>query len=244
MKNSKFILFIALVGTLTFSGCFDDHHQNPFGCINANGPISTSELILADFDGISLAMDAQVILTQGDEQQVTVEGKSDIIDEITLDVHNGVWTIKTDHCVRDVDDLTFFITMPVLREASISGSGEIISDNVFIENDVEFAISGSGEIDMAIEADDLDINISGSGKIKLEGIADELDASISGSGDVRAFNLPVRIADINIAGSGDAEVNVAEVLDVHIAGSGDVYFKGNPILDISIAGSGEVVDAN
>ncbi len=244
MKNFKFLLAIALLSTIVLSGCFDDNNQNPFGCINADGPISTSTLNLADFTGVKLTMDAHVILTQGDEQNVVVEGKSDIINEINLDIHNGVWTIKTDRCVRNVDDLTFFITLPVLREASVTGSGDIISDNVFIENDVEFNISGSGEIDIAIEADDLDLNISGSGKIKLEGLADEIDASISGSGDIRAFNLPVRLCDINIAGSGDAEVTVSEVLDVNIAGSGDVYFRGNPILDVSITGSGNVVDAN
>ena len=244
MKNLKFLFAILSFSTIILSGCFDDDNRNPFGCLDADGPISTSTLSMADFTGVKLAMDAHVILTQGDEQSVVVEGKSDIIDELDLDIHNGVWTIKTDRCVRNVDELTFFITIPILREASVTGSGDIRSDNLFVENDVEFNISGSGEIDMAIEADDLDLNISGSGKIKLEGFADEIDASISGSGDIRAFNLPVRVCDINIAGSGDAEVTVSEILDVNIAGSGDVYFKGSPILDVSITGSGDVIDAN
>lgn len=244
MKNLKFLFALTLLSSIILSGCFDDDNHNPFGCLSADGPISTSTLNLSDFTGIKLAMSAQVVLTQGDEQMVVVEGKSDIIDELDLDIHNGVWTIKTDRCIRDVDDLTFFITLPVLHEVSITGSGEVRSDNLFVENDVEFNISGSGEIDMAIEADDLDLTISGSGKIKLEGFADEIDANISGSGDIRAFNLPVRVCDINIAGSGDAEVTVNEVLDVNIAGSGDVYFKGDPLLDISITGSGNVIDSN
>lgn len=243
MKNSKILLAISILSIITLSGCFDDDN-NLFGCYKATGPISTAELDIADFDGINLAMDARVILIQGEEQKVIVEGKSDIIDEIDLDVHNGVWKIETVPCVRNVGNLTFTITMPVLSEAHVSGSGEIFGDNVFVENDIEFSVSGSGEIDMAVEADDLDVVISGSGEIKLEGFADELDASISGSGDINAFDLPVRVADINIAGSGDVEVNVSDLLDVRITGSGDVLFKGNPILDISIVGSGDVIDAN
>ena len=242
MKNSKILLAIAMVSIISLSGCFDDNDH--FGCFKADGPISTSTLDLADFDGINLAMDAHVILIQGPIQSVIVEGKSDIIDEIDLDVHNGVWVIETDRCVRNVDNLTFTITLPILHEVNVSGSGDVFGDNLFVENDIDFSISGSGEIDMAVEADDLEVVISGSGQIKLEGFADELDISVSGSGDVEAFNLPVRVCDVNIAGSGDVEVTVSDLLDVRIAGSGDVHFKGNPVLDVSISGSGDVIDAN
>lgn len=246
MTQFKFLFALTLGASLFFTGCFIDVNDDDglFGCMNADGPITTADLEIDDFDGIELAMEARVEITQGPEQSVIVEGKSDIFDELDLDVKNGVWTIRTVDCVRDVDDLTFFITVPVLREVKISGSGEVTSTNTFVGGDIELRISGSGKMDLAIEGDDVEIDISGSGKVFLEGIADEEHLNITGSGDLRAFNLAVREANINISGSGDAEVRVADRLDVRITGSGDVFYKGNPLLDVSITGSGEVIDAN
>lgn len=246
MKNLKFLFAIILLGSLTLTGCFIDVDDDDglFGCIDADGPITTADLDIADFVGIKLAMDARVEITQGPEQVVTFEGKSDILDELDLDVDNGIWTIRTDDCVRDVDDLTFFITVPSLDLIKVSGSGEITSTNTFIGGDIELGISGSGKIDVAFETDDVEANISGSGKIIIEGIADEVDLAISGSGDFRGFDLFTSDIDISIAGSGDAEVRAEDRLEVNIAGSGDVFFKGQPVLDVSISGSGEVIDAN
>lgn len=247
MKDFKILFALILLGSLSLTGCFIDVNDDDglFGCVKANGPIITVDLEMESFDGIALAMDAKVEITQGPEQLVTFEGKSDILDELDLDVRNGVWTIRTVDCVRNVDDLTFFITVPDLNKIVLSGSGEIVSTNTFVENgDVELTISGSGEIDVAYEVDDIEATISGSGEIIIEGTADELDLSISGSGDFRGFNLATNNADVSIAGSGDTEVRVANHLDVTIAGSGDVFFKGQPVLDVSISGSGEVIDAN
>ncbi len=245
MKKLSFLFTLALMGSLFLTGCFiDDDDDGLFGCVNGNGPAVTETLDIEPFDAIHLKMSANVVLTQGDEQSVTVEGKPNIIDELERDVHNGIWDIETDDCVRDVGEMTFFITIPDLRMLRISGSGDIFSDNTFVVNDLDLRISGSGKIDMAIEADDVEADISGSGDMVLEGLADELDIDIDGSGDIRSFDLSVRESDIMISGSGDAEVRIAELLIVRITGSGDVYFKGQPDLDVSISGSGEVIDAN
>ena len=140
--------------------------------------------------------------------------------------------------------MKIFITIPEIRELTIAGSGEIFGENVFLVEDAELRISGSGNMDLAMEGDDFEVAITGSGNIKLEGLADELDIKITGSGDIAAFKLDALRARIEITGSGNAEVQVQDELDVKISGSGDVRYKGTPSLDINISGSGRVVDAN
>ncbi|MCB0570733.1 MAG: DUF2807 domain-containing protein [Phaeodactylibacter sp.] len=241
-----FWIISALAITISAAGCFIDLDDDDdfFGCVNGEGPSVTRTISISDFDGIELAISADVFITQGPVQDVVVEGKSNIIDELERDVHNGVWRIEFDRCVRDIGTLRVFITMPELTSLRVSGSGDIISENTFVTNDLEFNIPGSGNIDLAVEADDIDGELSGSGRLLLEGTADEVKYRISGSGDVRAFNLDCRTADISIPGSGDCEVTVSEFLKVRISGSGDVFFKGNPSLDVNITGSGNVIDAN
>ena len=246
MKQLQWMLFASVI-TLTASSCFVNINDEDgfFGsCIDGAGPIVTRELTVAPFEGIELPISGDVFLTQGPEQKVIVEGKDNIIDEIELDVQNGIWKIEFNRCVRDIDLLRVFITVPDLTRIRVSGSGDVVSENTFVIQDLEIDIPGSGNVDLSLDADDLDIDIPGSGRLTLEGLADETKYRISGSGDVHAFNLECRVADISVPGSGDLEVFVTELLKVRISGSGDVFYRGDPALDISITGSGDVIDAN
>jgi hypothetical protein len=236
-------MVISILSPACFIDIDDD--DNPFGCLRGNGPIVSVDLDMPEFTGINLTMPGQVFITQGSPQSVTVEAKQNIIDELELNVNNdGIWLIDTDRCVRDIDDFKVFITIPDITELTITGSGDIVSENFLIVNDILLRITGSGDLDVGLEADDIDVDITGSGNMLIEGTGDSLDARITGSGDIRAFDLEVNRAEINISGSGDAEVNVIDELDIRISGSGDVKYKGNPSIDVTISGSGRVVDAN
>ena len=244
----KRILFLAvgLALTLTQFSCdVDFDFDDGIGpCVRGNGNNVSRELNLPNFTGIDLDISAEVIITQGDNFKVTVEGESNIIAELETDVRNGIWEIDYDHCVRDHDDVTIFITMPRVRSLSISGSGVITSTNIMTVDDINLSISGSGKIDVGLKADDIFSRISGSGKVVLEGEANSLEHNVSGSGDLFAFLLQTRNADIRVSGSGNSEVKVTDNLNVRISGSGDVYYRGRPQVEVSVSGSGKLVNAN
>lgn len=243
MSKMKWLFFLSIALSLTVSSCFFDD-EGPFGCVNGEGPVVTEELNLADFDGVELSISADVIIRQGSEQSVTVEGKRNIIDELDRNVKNGIWDIDVDGCVRDNNDMRIFITLPEITSLKISGSGSIESENVLLVDDINLRISGSGDMDLDMEANNVVAEISGSGEMILDGLANQLDFEVSGSGDLHAFGLETQSAIIDIRGSGDAEVFAVNDLDVKISGSGDVTYRGNPSLNVKINGSGKVVDGN
>ncbi|MEL7120257.1 MAG: head GIN domain-containing protein [Bacteroidota bacterium] len=226
------------------SSCIFDIDDDFGGCIRADGPIRTAEFNLNDFDGIDLAIDAEVYIRQGEFQTVEVQAQDEALDQLETRVRSGIWRIEYDRCIRREDRVRIFITVPEITYLKISGSGKIVSENVLVTDDLVISIEGSGDIDLALDSDDIEANISGSGAIALEGIADVMDCNVSGSGDFRCFPLEVRRANVRISGSGDIEVYVLDQLDVRITGSGDVFYRGIPNLNISVSGSGDVVDAN
>ncbi|MEZ4990371.1 MAG: head GIN domain-containing protein [Saprospiraceae bacterium] len=247
MKNLKWPILFLMGISLLSPACFIDidDDDNFFGCVNGNGPIVSVDLDMPEIKGINLTLPGEVFITQGSPQSVRVEAKQNIIDELELDVNNdGIWVIETDRCVRNIDDFKVFITIDDVTELSITGSGDIVSENFLLVNDIILRITGSGDLDVGLEADDIDVDITGSGNMLIEGTGDSVDARITGSGDLRAFDLEVNRAKINISGSGDAEITAIDELDVRISGSGDVKYKGNPSIDVTISGSGRVVDAN
>ena len=245
MKTLKWMtaaVFMSLIMTSCFINIDDD--DGFFGCTDGDGPIITEELFLDDFDGIRVKSSINVYLTQGDDQKVVVEGKSNLIEILGRDVNGGIWEIDFEDCVRDVDEFNVYITLPLFKTIQIDGSGDVYSENTLLTGDLELEIEGSGDIDVALQADDLEVDIEGSGEVKLEGFADDVKYRIDGSGDVNAFDLECQTADVSISGSGDVEVLVIEFLKVRIDGSGTVRYKGDPELDVDIEGSGEVIDAN
>lgn len=249
MKAIKKVLFVMIsLATLIYTpGCFIDIDDDDdfFGCVDADGTIINEVIDMASFDAIDLRIAGKVYIRQGDVQRVEIEAPRRLLEEMEFDVRGGEWEIETDRCVRyNGSDLKIFITLPNIKGLRVSGSGDIVSENLLVIGDLELRINGSGSIDAAVEADDINASISGSGDIYLEGNADVLDFNVSGSGDFRGFNLQANAAKINISGSGNVEVNVIDALDVRISGSGDVHYKGNPSIETQISGSGKVIDAN
>jgi hypothetical protein len=243
MKKNN-LLWLLPVAMVFFSGCFWDEDENIWGCVKGSGDIVSYEMDLDYFDGIKLREAADVFITQGPVQEVIVEAQENIIDLLDDDVDNDIWDIHFRKCTRKYKKMKIFITMPDITYVSVSGSGDIVGENVFDIDDLTLKISGSGTMDFGLDADDIDAKISGSGDIFLEGIADDLDYRISGSGDIRTFGLKASTADISISGSGNIEVWAEDHLSVNISGSGDVYFVGNPEIDVKISGSGRIIDAN
>ena len=243
---TKLNFLMASVALLFLSGCsFSDDDGGIFNCVKGEGATVTEELLVSDFTGIKIKCSMDVFITQGDEIKVTVEGQQNIIDLIETDVQDDTWDIEFDQCVRNHDDLKLFITMPNIYYLSIDGSGNITGENIFSVGGISLRISGSGEMDLALEATDkVDTRISGSGEMRLEGTADEFDVEISGSGDMEAFDLTAQDVEVDISGSGDVEVYADEYLDVKITGSGDVHYKGSPLIEVDVTGSGDIINAN
>ncbi|MBR9922977.1 MAG: DUF2807 domain-containing protein [Bacteroidetes bacterium] len=243
MKNQ---LFAALLGLIMFSSTsclyFDD--GNIFNCVNGDGPVETFELDIEPFTGIEMSGSMEVYITQGPNQSVFIEGQENIVDLIDNDVNSGVWDIDFEGCVHSHDEVKVYITVPEMNYVKLSGSGKIVSETFLNTEDFVLRLSGSGEIDLALEVEDIDGKISGSGEVKLEGIAESNDFSITGSGDIEAFGLETQKTEIKISGSGNAEILANEILDVKITGSGDVFYRGYPVISVDITGSGDLVDAN
>jgi len=236
------VLSLILVSLFVgLQGCIFD---NAFDCEHGRGDVVEENFALDDLEGIHLSIDANVHLTQGDEGHVTIIAQANIIDELDFKVRSRDLRIGNDRCIRNHEPIEIYITTPTLRELTVSGSGYVIGEGTWIVQDLALRVSGSGDIDLDLEADDVEANISGSGSVTLYGEIDELEANISGSGDLKAYGAVSNTADIKISGSGTAEVTVIDLLIARISGSGKVYYRGEPAVESKISGSGKVVNDN
>ena len=209
--------------------------------IKGTGPNVSKTLNVASFSTLECSMAADIEITQGSSQSVTVLGQENIIQLIQTEVSDGKWRIKLPKGTwADYENLKFKITMKDIRGLGMAGSGSITTTNKIKTDDLQIGLSGSGKITVETDADYVDCGISGSGNIYLKGRAKELNIGTSGSGDLKAQDFAVEKVKIGISGSGDCMVNASESLEAGIAGSGSVHYKGRPKIKSSVSGSGSV----
>lgn len=210
--------------------------------ITGEGPIVSKTIDIRDVDGISIHNNADVILSQGNKQKIRIEAQENILDNLRTEVDGSVWRISNHRRVKKAEPIKIYMTIEDLRVARISGSGSITGTERFDDlDDLEIKISGSGDIELDVEAEDIFSRISGSGTIELGGRASLIECLISGSGDLFAEGLKTERGYTRISGSGGVRVNCTDKLEVRISGSGDVYYKGNPRIQSRISGSGNLI---
>jgi hypothetical protein len=121
---------------------------------------------------------------------------------------------------------------------NISGSGEM--EGNIKSGRVSATISGSGNMKENINCDIFSVRISGSGKITINGNSRESDIYISGSGNMFGNEFMTNNANIDISGSGNANIWAVDHIKANISGSGGITYRGNPKIDFSGSGSGRI----
>jgi hypothetical protein len=195
------------------------------------------------FDGISLSVAAKVYILQDSECKLDIQADEDDLDKIETVVKNGKLEIKSKSWTASLKgNVIIHITMPELKDLSVSGSGSIIADSGFDCNELNMSVTGSGSIKMnKLTVQTVEALITGSGNIKLDGAktAGVLTLTITGSGSYSAEELKVNEAMVRITGSGSAKIHVMENLETNITGSGNVLYQGDPMVNANSTGSGK-----
>lgn len=239
MKTIKLAFLCASALIFTTTSCIDNF------TIRGNGIEATEGRITPGFNKVKSEGEFDVHITNGDEYDVVITAESNILPYIETDVHNNELKlhIRGLHNVRNHLPMEVFITTPHLSGIKQSGSGVITTD-YFTANNADFAISGSGLIETAMDADHIDAVISGSGRLTITGDAIDADFVVSGSGRIDAYDLTVNDCDARISGSGSIWTTVQHFLKATISGSGNVFYSGTPVVETHISGSGSVIQEN
>lgn len=198
---------------------------------------------LDPFDGIGISIQADVFYIQGNAHEIRIEGRDEDVKELITEVRDGFLKVKFDNWRVKRPKLTLYITSKELEAVKLSGSGHFNADKPVNSEEMDLALSGSGDILFSqLTTDELGVKISGSGDVELKkGSADELDVKISGSGKVLAENFEVSECSASLSGSGSVRINAKDELNAKMSGSGKVYYKGDPQVNSVSSGSGKVV---
>lgn len=175
------------------------------------------------FRGIEIAGTIEVEASLGPSTRVEVIGDPDRIKQVLTQVAGGVLRIDTKG-QPGKRRLRVVVTAPALETFAISGTGELRATG----------LAGGA----------IDVTIGGTGAMQLAGRAAALRLSIPGTGEVRAKDLVVEDATVDVRGTAEAKLHATRSVDVRIAGTGAIRIHGRPpTVKQSISGTG-IVDVH
>lgn len=244
------VLTLIVVTCLLVSSCKynrifpgDGNGDSHNGYIIGSGIVAVESRDVAFFRGIIMKCSGEVFFTKESPQMLRIEVDDNIIAHIKTTVgSDGMLFIESDVDYSSIHGVKVYASMEEVNKFSIEGSAKIKSESPFSTNSLEILITGSGEVDMDVDAQKIISTIEGSGIISLRGKAFSHILTSIGDGSLNAIDLEVNVYEISIVGAGTCRVQVTEQLEITIIGAGIVYYSGNPsVINANISGGGRVI---
>ena len=198
---------------------------------------------LSGFDAVRLAGSDDVRVVRGAAFSVVANGPADDIAKLDIRTEGTTLVVSRERSwnigMTWGKPTVVTVTMPTIRAATVTGSGDITVDRV--DGPVfEGTVTGSGNLGLAaVDASSIKLNITGSGNIDAVGRAGAASIALTGSGTVDADKLIAGTAAVAVRGSGNVRAAARDSAAIMMSGSGDATVSGTRNCKITKAGSGD-----
>ena len=219
------------------------------------------QVAVTPFDKVSHTSSFTISYAQGPKHTCTIIASPKDMKKLKAEVKDKQLNIYVENKekVVNLNGLTFLnaglsgdvvvkITSPELTKVSCTGSGDFVATTDIKSEDLEFSISGSGNVKLQnVTAGKLHLSTAGSGNMDIQQAhTEDLNVEVAGSGGMNLNNVvsTCKKACLSVVGSGD--INTAfsncQELECGIAGSGRIGLKGKVVnYKSSVFGSGEII---
>ena len=208
------------------------------------GPTVDRSYTVGDFDKVELAGAYDADIRVGGAPSVKASGSQKAIDDLEVVVENGALVLRHKKKMNfgwsnNHGKIKVVVTVPALRAAELSGSGDLRVDKV-TGDAFDAGIAGSGNLTVGnVAVNRLKMSVAGSGNAEATGgRAKAVEYNIAGSGGINAKGVAAETAAASIAGSGNIDGQATATASVNIMGSGNVNLTGGAKCTVSKAGSG------
>lgn len=241
MRN---ILPLLLLVTL-FAGC---RKENVDDCFSNAGEVISESRRLSYFENISLYDNVNLVLVEGNEFSIKVEGGKNLISSVETKVADSVLVIhNTMKCnwVRDYNnELTVYVSCSSLKGIRYESSGDIrTSGNLKFD---EFSVNvwgGSGSFDLDVDCNILNLSQHyGTVDFNVSGKTTTTTIYSNSYGPFNCYDLNSNIVFIKSNGTNNCFIHANHILGAEINSVGNIYYTGDPYeIKSIINGSGQLI---
>ena len=217
----------------------------------STGNLVTESRDVSNFDQVVLREYGELVITQGEQESLTIEAGPDILSRIKTEVRHGrlvitivgSWLDTLGHALTTSltrQPIRYSLAVKQLSGLEVLGAARVKASNIETDR-LALRLSGAGLIDIkSLTAESLEVDLPGMGKIDLTGQVAEQSIAITGAGNYCAPKLESKKARVDLRGVGKATVWAVEDLDANIRGLGSVEYYGTPTVSKNVSGLGSV----
>jgi len=197
--------------------------------IEGSGNVITREIAVQPFDALTAGGVFNVVLKQGDKEQVKIEAEDNLqpLFEVTNEGSALKIRMKKDVNLKHAKKMNVYITFRTLKSLNLSSVGNISAANSLRFENLELENSSVGNVDLDLAVQKLSVKNNSVGSLKLTGKADNAIIKSNSVGSIQASGLIVQVMDIQNDGVGGAEVNAVKELKVRDSFLGKVRNTGS-----------------
>lgn len=235
MKTIQLIALFLLV--LPFYSCGTNKQ------VKGSGVIVKEQRHVSSFDKIEVSTAIHLILTQGTERSITVEADDNIVPLIQTEVKNNELTIqiKSPNTSTSPTVMNVYVTAPSLRALEANSAAKVSGESVWKFSELELEANSAAKITLGLQGDKLEVDVNSAASVELSGNAAFMEVDVSSAGKLRANDLIVKKAIVEVSSAGSAEVHVTDELGYDISSAGKLNYEGTPqILKAETDRSGKV----
>ncbi|WP_073180662.1 head GIN domain-containing protein [Flagellimonas flava] len=238
MSFKNFWSYILLVLCLLNMGC---NGENVPDCFQRAGDLTRRTVEVPSFSKITVFENINLIIKDGEEQQVDIETGEFLQNEVTASVEGDRLIVRNENgCnfIRDYGLTTIYVTAPNITEIRSSTGLRISSDGVLNYPSLQLASESfsnpetettDGSFDLEVNAETVAIITNSIGYFKVFGTTDNFNITIAaGDSRIEAQNLVAQSVNINHRGSNDVFVDPQQRIAGVIRGTGDVISSDRP----------------
>lgn len=222
MKTMIKSQFLVLILGLLFSA-FSAQAQR-----SGNGNVTGKTFDTGEFTGIEVGGALKVSYAQADQYSVYFETDENLMDQVKVDVKNGVLHISVSN-VRNATKLQANIIAPTLQMINLSGAASFSTESAIQADQLEIEASGAAKITAALATTNLRTQLSGASKADLSGYSTSHVAELSGASKLSAKGLDTETTTINASGASDAWVTANE-LNKNLSGAAKVNSENETVV--------------
>jgi len=236
--RNKIVQVLLVLFTL-FTSCVSSQSFLP---IKGSGMPVDKNISVSGFNGIDVSGGFDVILVQGNSEELILTVQENLFEYITAKVDQGILKIYTENNLQPTKPMKARISFKNLRDLKVSGGGDIICETDINVPELSVNVSGGGDIATVLNTEKLNCDISGGGDVKIDGNVKNYGLKMSGGGNIRS-EINAGMIDCEISGGGDITItnrDKASVANLSVSGGGDITLdtKADKV-KCSITGGGD-----
>jgi hypothetical protein len=244
VKCLLLILIIAI--SLPFTSCEKDPFPNFALTIGKN--VTVTRTVAENFTKISLNDDVDLVLTQGTNYSISIEGGENILSGIETTIADSTLTIRNHNkfnWLHSYDKkIIAYVTLPHLVHMTYESIGTVSCTDTIREDSLYVnSNAGSGYIKLKVNIGTSHFSInSGSVDMDISGISGVNYIYSNAYGPFHCQNLKTIYTFITSNSTNDCYVNATYLLEYNILSLGNIYYSGNPqLVASSVTGAGKLI---